>query len=203
MSKGKKFLIILCALALITLTLAVFNPYMFSIVTDISDRKLLWPVGTTYIEYYQSIADKYGFTIGKVTGARNRVISLYSEDFADIDDAKKLAFIAEYKKSGDIRDQFGEEHRQSTVKIYSQGNEYRAAYSNTMLYEGTKPIYSTSKKSSSSSSSSSYSSSGAAKRYRCNQCGGDGRTHDWGTEMHGSGHTCWKCKGDGYIDPND
>lgn len=41
------------------------------------------------------------------------------------------------------------------------------------------------------------SSSGGS--YPCSWCGGDGKTHDWGTEMHGSGYTCWKCGGDGRL----
>lgn len=38
------------------------------------------------------------------------------------------------------------------------------------------------------------------KRTVCSWCGGDGKTHDWGTEMHGSGHTCTKCGGDGWLE---
>lgn len=45
--------------------------------------------------------------------------------------------------------------------------------------------------------------SGGSRRYLCRQCSGDGKTHDWGTDMHGSGYTCSKCGGDGWIDPED
>ena len=45
--------------------------------------------------------------------------------------------------------------------------------------------------------------SSGAKRYFCSWCSGDGKTHDWGTEMHGSGYTCGKCGGDGWIDEDD
>lgn len=41
------------------------------------------------------------------------------------------------------------------------------------------------------------------KVYKCNFCGGDGKTHDWGTEMHGSGYTCHKCGGKGWIEAED
>jgi len=37
----------------------------------------------------------------------------------------------------------------------------------------------------------------------CSWCGGDGMTHDWGTEMHGDGYKCWKCNGDGWLSPDD
>lgn len=44
---------------------------------------------------------------------------------------------------------------------------------------------------------------GGTKRSLCSWCGGDGKTHDWGTEMHGSGYTCNKCGGDGWIEYED
>ena len=37
----------------------------------------------------------------------------------------------------------------------------------------------------------------------CSWCGGDGKTHDWGTAMHGSGYTCGKCGGDGWLEYED
>lgn len=44
---------------------------------------------------------------------------------------------------------------------------------------------------------------GGTKRSVCSWCGGDGKTHDWGTEMHGSGYTCGKCGGDGWLEYED
>ena len=44
---------------------------------------------------------------------------------------------------------------------------------------------------------------GGTKRSVCRWCGGDGKTHDWGTEMHGSGYTCGKCGGDGWLEYED
>ena len=41
------------------------------------------------------------------------------------------------------------------------------------------------------------------KRSICPWCGGDGKTHDWGTEMHGSGYRCSKCGGDGWLEYED
>lgn len=38
------------------------------------------------------------------------------------------------------------------------------------------------------------------KRSICPWCGGDGKTHDWGTEKHGSGYRCSKCDGDGWLE---
>lgn len=51
--------------------------------------------------------------------------------------------------------------------------------------------------------SGSSSGGGGTKRSVCSRCGGDGKTHDWGTEMHGSGYTCGKCGGDGWLEYED
>lgn len=45
--------------------------------------------------------------------------------------------------------------------------------------------------------------SSGTKRSICSWCSGDGKTHDWGTEMHGSGYTCHKCGGDGWLEYED
>lgn len=42
--------------------------------------------------------------------------------------------------------------------------------------------------------------SSGKKRSQCSWCGGDGKTHDWGTKMHGAGRTCHKCGGDGWLE---
>lgn len=89
----------------------------------------------------------------------------------------------------------------------SEGNEYLIErYSDilhiskneeTVFEQERPPLPVHNNASGSSGGSSGGSSSGGS--YPCSWCGGDGKTHDWGTEMHGSGHTCWKCGGDGRL----
>ena len=186
----------------------IVNPYAFFLNANVSNRKLADPAGMTYIEFFQNIADGYNIKIDKVVASKTRVIYLYSADISSLPDEKIFEFFAEFSSAdGDliITDKSGQEHNTSLMLVYSNGHEYDSLISNayygesfmggsSWLKRDGKTIYSEY-----SSGTSPRKNITPSKGNPCNQCGGDGRTHDWNDE----GTFCWKCHGDGYIGPND
>ena len=183
----------------------IINPYAFNLYANVSNRQLADPAGMTYIEFFQNIADKYDININKVVGAKNKILRLYSDDISSLSDEKIFEFFTEFSSAeGDliITDKAGQEHKPSLMNVYSKGHKYGAHISdayywgngNSWLMRDGETIY----RLYSSDKNSGYKSK-LNMGNLCPQCGGDGRTHDWKDE----GTYCWKCKGDGYIGPND
>lgn len=185
LSKKSILLIVGGVVAVIALVFLV-TPYTFGLRANISNFELTDPAGTTYIEYFQSLADEFNFKINKVTGSKSEIIHLYSDDFDDLPDKQKFDFFTRLSDSEGNRitltNKTGRSDSIYLLKIVSNGNDYDASISNSyyaetvwtytesFLMKNGQRIYSESRKPPSNSSSTS-SSTSDQKCYWCNGTG--------------------------------
>lgn len=184
--KEHRFLSIAGVVVALALAIVLIFPYELNIRSNISRRKLQSPENMTYYDFFQAIADRYGFHIDKITGASNQIIMLYSNDFDSLLSSEKFAFFGELgnreNTTYELIDKGGKNQGEHLylLSLYSRGHEYTGSFANTyygataygfsqsVLYKDHQQCYS---ESNSSSINRGSSDSGKTK---CSLCNGTG-----------------------------